>query len=110
MKPQTPAQGIMLKSDFGNAKTYHVDCECTDPDHSHIVDVAADEDFGVTVEIWTTAETPVWKVSRWKLIWELLTKGTIKYNVALIMREQETLNYIHALQSAMKDVKKAAKK
>lgn len=105
MKAQTPAQGILLQSDFGNAKTYHVECECTDPDHVHLVDVSADEDDFVTVEIWTTAETPVWSMTRWKLIWQLLIKGTVKYNVAIIMREQQALNYAEALQNAIKDVK-----
>lgn len=110
MKAQTPAEGIMLQRDYGDAKTYHVECECTDPDHSHIVDVSADEDFGVTVEIWTTAETPVWRTSRWKLIWELLTKGTVKYNVAIIMREQQALNYAEAIKQAITNVKSYKRK
>lgn len=104
MKAQTPAKGILLQRDWGNAKTYSIECECTDSDHVHTVDVSADE-FGVAVEIWTTAETPVWKVSRWKLIWQLLTKGTIKYNTAIILREQQALNYAEALKKAIKDVK-----
>jgi hypothetical protein len=110
MPAQKPAQGIMLRSDYGKAKTYHIECECTDPDHAHTLDVEADEDFGVTVEIWTTAETPIWKVSRWKLIWELLTKGTVKYNVALILREQQALNYAEALNKAIADVKSYKRK
>jgi hypothetical protein len=110
MPAQKPAQGIMLLSDYGKAKTYHIECECTDPDHAHTLDVEADEDFGVTVEIWTTAETPVWKISRWKLIWELLTKGTVKYNVALILREQQALNYAEALNKAIADVKSYKRK
>lgn len=105
MKAQKPAQGIMLQCDYGKAKTYRVECECTDPDHSHVVDIAADEDYGVTVEIWTISEIPIWKMSRWKLIWQLLTKGTVKYNVALILREQQALNYVEAIKSAIQDVK-----
>lgn len=104
MKAQTPADGIMLQRDWGDAKTYNIECDCTDPDHAHTLDVSADE-FGVTVEIWTTAETPVWSMSRWKLLWQLLTKGTIKYNVAIIMREQQALNYAEALKNAINDVK-----
>lgn len=104
MKPQTPAEGIMLQRDWGSAKTYLVECECTDPDHAHTVDVSID-DFGIAVEIWTTAETPVWKTSRWKMIWQLLTKGTIKYNVAIILREQQALNYAETLKSAIQDIK-----
>jgi len=105
MKAQTPAEGILLQRDWGNAKTYSIECECTDPDHSHTLDVEADKDFGVTVEIWTTAHVPLWSISRWRLIWQLLTKGEVKYNVALILREQQALNYANALKSAIKDVK-----
>lgn len=105
IKPQVPAEGILLQSDFGYSKTYRIECECADPNHSHTLDIEADEDFGVNVEIWTTVETPIWSISRWKLIWQLLTKGTIKYNAALILREQQALNYVEALRSAISDVK-----
>lgn len=105
MKAQTPAEGILLQRDWGKAKTYSIECECTDPDHAHTLDVEADEDFGVTATIWTTAHVPLWSVSRWKLIWQLLTKGEVKYEVALILREQQALNYAEALKGAIKDVK-----
>ena len=104
MQPQTPAQGILLQRDRGSAKTFHVECECTDPYHAHTVDVSID-DGTISVEVWTTAETPVWNISRWKLIWQLLTKGNIKYNVALILNEQQALNYATALTKAIEDVK-----
>jgi len=35
----------------------------------------------------------------------LLTKGVIEYEVALILREQQALNYAEALKKAIKDVK-----
>jgi hypothetical protein len=104
MKAQPPAEGIMLQRDWGDSKTYHIECECTDPNHAHTVDVSADE-FGIFIELWTTAETPVWNISRWKMIWQLLTKGTIKYNTAIILREQQALNYAEALKNAINDVK-----
>lgn len=105
MRAQRPAEGISLQRDWGHAKTYNVECDCADPDHIHIVDISSEENLGVTVEIWTTAQTPFWKKSRWKMIWQLLTKGTVEYNVALIMREQAALNYADALKKAVKDVK-----
>lgn len=103
--PQPPALGIMLQQDWGDAKTYNIECDCTDPDHSHTLDVESDEDFGVSVTIWTTVETPIWSISRWKLIWQLLTKGTVKYNAALILQEQQAINYAAALNKAIVDVK-----
>lgn len=105
MQAQVPAKGISLQSDWGDAKTYTIECECTDPDHAHTLEVEADEDFAVAVTIWTTAHAPLWSVSRWKLIWQLLTKSEIKYNVALLLREQQALNYAEAIKSAIKDVK-----
>ena len=105
MKPETPAAGIMLRYDSGDMKTYLIDCECTDPDHAHTLSVEADKDFGITVSIWTTAETPVWSVSRWRLMWQLLTTGTVKYNVGIILKEQQALNYADALIKAIADVK-----
>lgn len=109
MKAQTPAQGISLQSDWGSSKTYRIECECTDDHHSHIFDVEADRDFGVTATIWTTAHVPIWNVSRWKLIWKLLTKGEINYQVSLILREQQALNYAKAIELAIKDVKEFKK-
>ena len=105
MKAQVPAKGISLISDFGKSKTYNIECDCTDPYHSHTLDVEADEDFGVTDTIYTFAHIPLWNTSRWKLLWKLLTKGELKYEAVLILREQQALNYAEALKTAIKDSK-----
>ena len=105
MEAQTPAEGILLQKDWGDAKTYVIECECTDPDHAHTLDVEADENFGVNVTIYTKSQTPFWRMSRWKMMWKLLTKGVVEYEVALILREQPAVNYVKALKKAIKDVK-----
>jgi hypothetical protein len=104
MEPQKPAKGISLMHSWADSATYHVECSCTDPDHAHIVDISLDEDCGVVVEIWAIAETPVWKKSRWKIIWELLTKGTAKYNVALYLDQQQAINYAAVINSAVEEL------
>jgi hypothetical protein len=52
LKAQAPAEGILLRKDYGDAKVYQVVCECGDCDHSHNVWVEA-EDIGVSVTIYT---------------------------------------------------------
>ena len=104
MTTQIPAEGILLRKDYGDAKIYQVVCECGDCDHSHDVWVEA-EDHGVTVTIYSNQKTKWWQSNRWKIIWTLLTKGYVERESSIIMSEQQTLNYANVLQSAVKDVK-----
>lgn len=104
MKTQSPAEGILMRKDYGDAKVYQVVCECGDCDHSHDVWVEA-EDHGVTVTIYTRQKTKWWESNRWKTIWTLLTKGYVERESVLIMSEQQALNYANVLNSAVKDVK-----
>ena len=48
LNPQAPAEGILKRSDWGDAITYQVVCECHDANHDHHVWVEAD-DHRVTV-------------------------------------------------------------
>ena len=104
MKAQQPAEGVLLRKDYGDAKIYNIVCECGDCDHSHDVWVEA-EDHGVTVTIYTQQKTKWWQENRWKTMWTLLTKGYVERESVLIMSEQQALNYSNVLQSAVKDVK-----
>jgi hypothetical protein len=105
MKAQKPAEGILLHKDWGDAKSYLVDCECTDPDHAHSVWVERDKDIdAVTVTIYTKATSPLWGISRWKKMWTLLTKGYVEYEAAIYLSEQQAINYATALTDAVKDV------
>jgi hypothetical protein len=103
MKPQKPAQGILIQRDWGDTKMYHIPCECCGSDCQHEVMVEAD-DYGVTVTTYTTQKTKWWSMNRWQVIWELLTKGYVEYEASILMNEQQTLNYAEALKSASKDV------
>jgi hypothetical protein len=103
-KPQIPAQGILKRNSWGDAMSYQVVCECTDPDHDHNVWIEAD-DTGVTVTTYTTQKSQWWSLNRWQTIWILLTKGYVKYEANIIMSEQQALNYAETLKKAIKDVK-----
>lgn len=108
MKTQTPAQGILLVDDWGKSKMYKAVCQCGSDDHSHTLDVDAD-DVGINVTIYATTKTKWWSTNRWKQIWFLLTKGYIEQETVLTMNEQVALNYASVLQSAITDVKEFRK-
>lgn len=103
MKAQQPAEGILLHKDYGDARFYTVTCECCSTDCTHQVHVEAD-DIGVTVTTYTQQKTRWWELSRWRIIWRLLTKGYVEYEASIIMTEQQALNYARVLEKATVDV------
>ena len=82
---------------------YEVSCDCTDSDHSHLVTVEAD-DATVTVYIYTNSTTPWWSRSRWRQIWQILTKGYCEMQAVTLLQPQQAVNYASALNQAAKDV------
>jgi len=103
LKTQTPAEGILLHKDYGDAKMYTVTCECCSTDCAHSVWVEAD-DTGITVTTYTTQKTKWWELNRFKIIWRLLTRGYAEYEASIIMTEQQALNYADVLNKATVDV------
>lgn len=133
MKPETPAEGILKTSDFGNSKWYKVVCGCGQSDHEINFEVEADE-CGINVNTFVTSKTDYWSqsiekrydidnpylqeldwtvkdiingfVTRLKLTWTVWAKGYVKSETTIIMTEQQALNYSEVLKSAVNDVKK----
>jgi hypothetical protein len=108
LTPETPATGILIRRDWGDAKIYQVTCECGQDDHDHEVFVEA-EDSSVTVTTYTIGKTNFWSLTRWHHIWTLLTKGYIKYESSLIMNRQQAMNYATILHHAVEDVEQFRK-
>ena len=104
MKSETPAQGILKTSEWGDSKWYHIRCECGSDDCSHDVNVEAD-DCDVLVHIYAKNHTKWWKMNRWQQIWQILTKGYAEMQTTIVLNEQTAINYADALTSAVKDVK-----
>jgi hypothetical protein len=104
LAPQTPAEGILKVNEWGNSIVYQVECDCTDPDHAHIVEVEANDDSYITVMIYTKDVTK--KRNRFGLMWELLTKGHVQREASVIMTEQVAVNYAATLEKAINDMKK----
>jgi len=105
MKAQKPAEGILKTNDWGLAMAYDVACNCHDSEHNHKVFIEAEDDGEISVVVYTTTMSPFWSVSRWRQMWQLLTKGYVKSEVALSMTQQQALNYSETLKQSIKDIK-----
>ena len=104
MKAEKPAAGILKTGEFGNYKSYHIDCDCQSPECAHRVSIEAD-DMQVTVTVYLTLRSKWYTMNRWKQIWSILTQGFVDSDTTLVMDEQTALNYAATLKSAVKDVK-----
>ena len=136
MNPQIPAEGILLRRDYGDAKSYRIDCECGDEQHTHHVWIEAD-DSGVVVKAFVTETTNYWSesvakrydidnetfqqydwvwkdfinglVRRLKLTWSVWIKGRVEYESTLCMSKQQALNYAAVLNKSVSDVEEFRK-
>lgn len=104
LNAQQPAEGIMVAGNWGFSRSYKVACDCGDDNHNHSLWVEA-EDTGVVVTVYTEVKSPFWSMNRFRQFWELLTRGYIRYESAIIMNEQVALNYAETIKCAVKDVK-----
>lgn len=103
-KPQSPAQGIMQTSEYDSVKTYRVACSCGQQEHSHDVWIGSESDINtVSVTVYTKVFS---HKGRWRMIWQLLTRGHIELEASILMNKQQAINYASTLQRAIKDLSK----
>ena len=108
MKAQVPAEGIMKTRDLGDYQSYLVECSCGSTDCRHDIVVEADDDTPiVNVTLYVTVKTAS---NRWKYIWELLTKGFVRFESTTLLSEPVALNYSYALKKASEDVRRFREK
>lgn len=106
MKPQKPAQGIMLDRDWGNTRSYTIECECGDRDHSPQmwIEVGDENDAdlqNVTVTFYVETVSPWYRLNRWRQIWQILIRGYVKQENTLILSQQSALNMAEAINSSV---------
>lgn len=132
MKSEKPAEGILVRGDYGDSKFYQIVCGCGQEYHDHNVEVEA-ADTGINVNIYASAKTNYWSEliekrydiespwlqevdwffkdlinglwTRLKVTWEIWTTGAVRVETTIAMSEQQALNYAETLKSAVKDVK-----
>lgn len=101
---QRPAEGILTTGDYGNSRLYKIICKCGSDDHDHDVWIEAC-DTSVTVSIYATLKSQFWSMNRWKQMWQLLTKGYLRYETNLMLNEQTAINYAETIKAAVEDIK-----
>jgi hypothetical protein len=108
MTPQTPAAGISLSGDYGDATNYKVECACSSPDHAvHMwIELNGDDDAqDIQVGFYADTWTPWWNkyYNRFGCMWTLLTTGIVKYEHHFLLNKQAATNFAHTI---LNDVKK----
>lgn len=114
MKAQTPAQGISIANDFGDAKVFNVECDCTSDDHAvkMWIEVQRDKDIpDVEISFYVTTWTPFWNESwsRFKAAYEVMFKGVHKQEHHMILNKQSAINFAHAILSTVDELEAANK-
>ena len=109
MKYQTPAQGIMQTGDWKDAKSFHIECECTDSNHAvnMWIEVDGDKDIqDVQVGFYVDTWTPFWdtKFNRFKAAWNILVKGINRQEHHILLNKQAALNFAGAITETVKQL------
>jgi hypothetical protein len=113
MRAQTPAQGISLEKDFGDAKVFNVECDCTSDDHAvkMWIEVQRDADIpDVEVSFYVTTWTPAWQNWGKRLIavYEILFKGVHKQEHHMLLDKQSAINFAIAIINTVDEIEKKA--
>lgn len=111
MKAQRPAQGISLEKDFGDAKVFNVECDCSSDDHAAKmwIEVQQDKDIpDVEVSFYVTTWTPVWSGwgSRLRAVYDILINGVHKQEHHMLLNKQAALNFAEAIKNTVKELEK----
>lgn len=111
MKAQKPAQGISIEKDFGDARVFNVECDCTSDDHAvkMWIEVQRDKDIpDIEVSFYVTTWTPAWGNwgKRLKAVYEILFKGVHKQEHHLLLNKQSALNFAEAIKTEVVNLEK----
>lgn len=103
MDIEQAATGVCKMRDYyDGSSVFRVTCDCMNSECDHVVDVEYDEEVqDVTVTIYGTLKTRYWDGSRFKWIWQMLTKGYVDVESSTVLNKQAALNYAGALNKAV---------
>lgn len=101
-KHQIPAQGIMQISEFDNAKSFLIACECTDPTHQVDAWIEVNKELDVkqvSVTFFVKTYIPFIDgiLTRVKAAWNILITGSYEQQHNLLLSKQVALNFAHTI-------------
>jgi hypothetical protein len=105
-KKSQPLQGIMKTSEYDDAVSFRVACDCHD--NLHDVDVwieveRDDEIHEITVTFYRELDTPFWETgfNRFREAWNILVHGRSRFSGSLIMRAEAADSLCSAIQTSI---------
>ena len=109
MKPQKPAQGIMLDRNWGDARSYTIACDCGGREHypQMWIEVGSESDVelqNVTVTFYVETTSPWYRLNRWRQIWTMLTRGYVRQESTLIRSKQAALNLSTVIRNSVAEM------
>jgi len=109
MKPQKPAQGIMLDRNWGDARSYTIACDCGGREHypQMWIEVGDENDSdlqNVTVTFYVETVSPWYRLNRWRQIWTMLTRGYVRQESTLILSKQAALNLSTVIRNSVEEM------
>lgn len=109
-----PLQGIMKTSEYDDAVSFRVACDCHD--NLHDVDVwieveRDDEVHEITVTFYRELDTPWWEkgFNRFREAWRILVHGRSRFSGSLIMRPEAADHLCAAIQTSVQRLQKKTK-
>ena len=112
MKAQTPASGISIERDFGDARVFNVECDCGSDDHAvkMWIEVQRDQDVpDVEVSFYVTTWTKdFWKEwpARFRAVYDILFKGVHKQEHHMLLNKQSAINFAQAIKDTVEELDK----
>lgn len=110
MKAQTPAQGISIDHDWGDAKVFNIECDCSDSDHAvkMWIEVQRDRDVpDVEIGFYVTTRTAkFWQgwPQRLRAVKDILMHGIYQQEHHMLLNRQAALNFASAIQNTVADL------
>jgi hypothetical protein len=112
MKAQTPASGISIERDFGDARVFNVECDCGSDEHAvkMWIEVRRDRDVpDVEVSFYVTTWTKdFWKEwpARIRAVYDILFKGVHKQEHHMLLNKQSAINFAQAIKDTVEELDK----
>lgn len=113
MKAEKPARGTMKTGEWPDVVSFRTECDCSDPDHAVAtwIEVKGDAEVRhVDLTFYVNTQTPVWDRSRWRAIWNLLTKGYHQGQHTLLLDSQSAVNLAAAIQDSVEQLEQKPNK
>lgn len=112
MKAQTAAQGISIDKDFGGARVFNVECDCSADDHAvkMWIEVQRDPDVpdvevSFYVTTWTAEFQQNWP-ARLRAVWDILVHGVHKQEHHMLLNRQSAINFANAISATVEEMEK----